>query len=73
MGGVCGAKAAGNVITDIPNKSVGKQSCPCGNVYMDDSKFCRKCGKERVTSRETGGIPLADTMRTTEQTPQMSQ
>jgi len=24
-----------------------QQVCPCGNVYMCDAKFCRKCGKKR--------------------------
>ncbi|CAE7557800.1 ANKRD36C [Symbiodinium natans] len=27
---------------------MGQTNCPaCGNVYMDDSLFCRKCGRKR--------------------------
>lgn len=22
--------------------------CPCGNIYAEDSDFCRMCGKQRV-------------------------
>ena len=35
--------------------AVKKQTCPapCGNVYLDDSKFCRKCGRKRNVSSST--------------------
>lgn len=30
-------------------------SCPhCGNVYAEDSLFCRKCGKPRAAQAATG-------------------
>ena len=27
------------------------KSCQCGNLYMDDSKFCRKCGRARTFTK----------------------
>jgi len=34
----------------------GQDQCPyCGNVYMFDAKFCRKCGVERVQAEHAAG------------------
>jgi hypothetical protein len=30
------------------------KSCKCGNVFMDDSKFCRKCGRARNMGKVAG-------------------
>eukprot|EP00929_Paragymnodinium_shiwhaense_P060055 TRINITY_DN30029_c0_g1_i1.p1 TRINITY_DN30029_c0_g1~~TRINITY_DN30029_c0_g1_i1.p1 ORF type:complete len:1306 (-),score=271.85 TRINITY_DN30029_c0_g1_i1:197-4114(-) len=24
------------------------EACPCGNIFMEDANFCRKCGRERL-------------------------
>ncbi|CAE7245185.1 Rrp9 [Symbiodinium natans] len=34
-------------------------SCPgCGNVYLEDARFCRKCGRKRDEGEKKGGVQL---------------
>lgn len=30
-----------------PEPQKVQESCKCGNVFKEDSKFCRKCGTKR--------------------------
>jgi len=34
-----------------PEMAGTSKSCQCGNLYMDDSKFCRKCGRARTFAK----------------------
>jgi hypothetical protein len=40
----------------VGKKTVDTLQCPCGNVFMNDSKFCRKCGtpREAATNMQKG-------------------
>mmetsp|Transcript_30193 Transcript_30193/g.86490 ORF Transcript_30193/g.86490 Transcript_30193/m.86490 type:complete len:631 (+) Transcript_30193:106-1998(+) len=37
-----------------------RERCPCGNVFMPDAVFCRKCGRRRddAEDSQTGGAPI---------------
>eukprot|EP00929_Paragymnodinium_shiwhaense_P048218 TRINITY_DN24407_c0_g3_i1.p1 TRINITY_DN24407_c0_g3~~TRINITY_DN24407_c0_g3_i1.p1 ORF type:complete len:966 (+),score=224.46 TRINITY_DN24407_c0_g3_i1:288-2900(+) len=41
---------AGNEETAAPGGQLASQ-CSCGNVFMSDSLFCRKCGKNRASDQ----------------------
>merc|ERR1711924_542992 len=32
---------------DVPEIEIVEQQCPCGNIFMPDSRCCRKCGAKR--------------------------
>eukprot|EP00927_Polykrikos_kofoidii_P030573 TRINITY_DN2629_c0_g1_i3.p1 TRINITY_DN2629_c0_g1~~TRINITY_DN2629_c0_g1_i3.p1 ORF type:complete len:1200 (-),score=253.28 TRINITY_DN2629_c0_g1_i3:22-3393(-) len=36
---------------DDQSESADVIQCMCGNIFMDDSKFCRKCGAERNVAK----------------------
>jgi len=45
-----------------------RELCDCGNVYMPDSAFCRKCGKQRGSDRLRTPDPSVPSPRNTSAT-----
>eukprot|EP00928_Gymnodinium_smaydae_P029886 TRINITY_DN22381_c0_g4_i1.p1 TRINITY_DN22381_c0_g4~~TRINITY_DN22381_c0_g4_i1.p1 ORF type:complete len:787 (+),score=149.03 TRINITY_DN22381_c0_g4_i1:214-2574(+) len=41
-------------------------SCPCGNVYIDDAAYCRKCGLKRPAVAVEAGSGVPDTAKADE-------
>eukprot|EP00928_Gymnodinium_smaydae_P023531 TRINITY_DN19386_c0_g2_i1.p1 TRINITY_DN19386_c0_g2~~TRINITY_DN19386_c0_g2_i1.p1 ORF type:complete len:163 (-),score=22.52 TRINITY_DN19386_c0_g2_i1:47-535(-) len=49
--------ANGNVSMPISVPSQSQDRCPCGNIYMNDSNYCRKCGRPRGAAATASNLP----------------
>ena len=56
-------RAASPVRSSAPPPSQPLQTCTCGNFFLPDSEFCRRCGSKRPKYVQSPGVPTGSSTR----------